>query len=83
LAYTTDQISKRHVIQARFDSDSVPIRVDNCCSRTISGYIDDFDPTTLKEATNDMKITGFGNTVTNIKYTGTLTWHITDDDDVV
>ena len=44
----------------RFDTDSVPIKIDNCCTQTMSGYISDFIPSTLKEV-NDRYVNGFGN----------------------
>jgi hypothetical protein len=62
-----------------FDSDSVPIRVDNCCSRTLSGSLHDFDKSTLTPTTSDMTITGFGGTKTRITHTGTIIWRIHDD----
>jgi GAG-pre-integrase domain len=62
-----------------FDSDSVPIRVDNCCSRTLSGSLHDFDKSTLIPTENDLTIKGFGGTETQITHTGTIIWHIHDD----
>jgi hypothetical protein len=62
-----------------FDSDSIPIRVDNCCSRTLSGSLHDFDKTTLTSAATNMIITGFGDTETRITHTGTIIWNIHDD----
>jgi hypothetical protein len=37
-----------------FDSDSSPIQIDNCCTQTISGYKEDFIPTTLKMPITNM-----------------------------
>jgi hypothetical protein len=31
----------------RFDTDSYPIKIDNCCTQTMSGFKDDFIPHTL------------------------------------
>jgi hypothetical protein len=67
---------------ATFDSDSIPIRVDNCSSRTISGYKTDFVETTLQDVTTSMTITGFGNTQTSITHIGTIRWTILDDDGI-
>lgn len=68
----------------QFDSDSVPIRIDNCCSRTLSFCKNDFDLTTFKEIPSDQKVVikGFGNTLTTITHSGTISWHITDDNGV-
>jgi hypothetical protein len=62
-----------------FDSDSVPIRVDNCCSRTLFGSPHDFNKSTLTPTTSDITITGFGWTETRITHTGTIIWYIHDD----
>ena len=64
--------------QAQFDSDSVPIRIDNCCSRTISCSMKDFDTSTLTPTSNQY-IKGFGHTNTEITHTGTIIWKVRDD----
>jgi hypothetical protein len=65
-----------------FDSDSFPIRIDNCCSRSISFSKQDFDVNTLVKAPLDMSIKGFGDTSTPIMHIGTIVWRILDDKDI-
>jgi hypothetical protein len=65
----------------RFDSDSVPIKVDNCCTQSMSHNINEFIRGTLKRV-HYKKVKGFGNSITDITYIGTLRWVITDDDGV-
>jgi hypothetical protein len=62
----------------RFDSDSLPIKIDNCCTQTISGYREDFIPTTLKQVEH-LHVNGFGNTRTAITHKGTVKWVVIDD----
>jgi hypothetical protein len=66
-----------------FNSDSVPIRVDNCCSRTLSGSLHAFDKTTLTPTITNMTISVFSGTETKITHTGTIVWHIHDDHGVI
>jgi hypothetical protein len=63
----------------RFDSDSAPIKIDNCCTQTISGYLSDFTPSTLKNVHN-LHGNGFGDSKTPISQKGTLRWIVTDDE---
>jgi hypothetical protein len=65
-----------------FDSDSIPIRVDKCCSRTLSGSIHDFYRSTIKRVSTNMTITGFGGSETRITHAGTIVWNIRDDDGI-
>jgi hypothetical protein len=62
-----------------WDTDSYPIRVDNCCTRTISFNLNDFDSNTLEPVTN-RTVSGFveGST-TAIEQKGTIKWKILDD----
>jgi hypothetical protein len=62
----------------RFDSDSSPIKIDNCCTQTISGFREDFIPTTLKQVEH-LHVNGFGNTRTAITHKGTVKWVVIDD----
>jgi hypothetical protein len=62
----------------RFDSDSVPIKIENCCTQTMTGYRDDFIPSTIV-AINGKHVTGFAQTKTRISHIGTVKWNITDD----
>jgi hypothetical protein len=62
-----------------WDSDSFPIRVDNCCTKTISFDINDFDKESLEPVLN-RTVSGFveGST-TAIEQKGTIRWKILDD----
>jgi hypothetical protein len=62
----------------RFDSDSSPIKIDNCCTQTISGFQKDFIPSTLQNVSN-LHVNGFGNTRTAISQKGTVKWVVIDD----
>jgi hypothetical protein len=62
----------------RFDSDSSPIKIDNCCTQTISGYEKDFIPTTLCKV-NNLHVNGFGNSKTAITHQGNICWTVIDD----
>jgi hypothetical protein len=65
----------------RWDTDSYPIKVDNCCTRSISFDINDFDPDTLVP-TSDLSVSGFvGDANTPILQMVTIVWHIVDDQD--
>ena len=67
--------------QARFDTDSGSIGIDNRCSACISHLIEDFEPGLLKPCNRVVK--GFGGSrTTNIK-TGTIVWSWEDDAGVV
>jgi hypothetical protein len=62
----------------KFDTDSFPIKIDNCCSRTISHVKSDFIINTLVPVYNTW-VKGFGNTKTQITYKGTIRWRVLDD----
>jgi GAG-pre-integrase domain len=64
---------------SRFESDSFSIKIDNCCTKTISGYKEDFIPDTLTTV-SDKVVKGFGNTITSITHTGTIKWTFLDDE---
>jgi hypothetical protein len=55
----------------RFESDSVPIKVDNCCTQSITGYIEDFVEGTIKTDENK-QVRGFGKTINKIMHQGTI-----------
>ena len=59
-----------------FDSDSFPIRIDNCATKCITNDKDDFEGSLRK---TDKTIKGIGGTIHGI-YQGTITWNIEDDD---
>jgi hypothetical protein len=63
----------------RFDTDSVLIRVDNCCSRSLSHDISDFLPDTIHDSPQRITIKGFGNSSSPILQCGTIQWRILDD----
>jgi hypothetical protein len=52
IAYTTnivsdtdlDEVAFAYNNSIRFDTDSFPIKIDNCCTQTMSGYKTDFFP---------------------------------------
>ena len=58
-----------------FDTDSFPIRVDNCATATISNRIEDFDGPLSK---SNQKIKGIGGSIGNVQR-GTIKWRIEDD----
>jgi hypothetical protein len=68
---------RRHAI-VRFDSDSKPVKIDNCATRSISYDVNDFIPSTLVEV-QGKKVHGFGGTTTQITKTGTISWWVEDD----
>jgi Reverse transcriptase (RNA-dependent DNA polymerase)/GAG-pre-integrase domain len=74
---TYDQEAHR-IRKTRFDTDSYPIKIDNCCTTTMSGYKHDFEPSTFQPVINKV-VRGFGNTLTPITHTGTVVWSIDDD----
>jgi hypothetical protein len=63
----------------RFDTDSCPVKIDNCCTQTISGFRNDFIPGTLRRV-NNLVVRGFSNSKTNITHMGTVQWTIVDDE---
>jgi hypothetical protein len=66
-------------ITVRWDSDSYPIKIDNCCTKSISFDIKDFEQNSLQDAENK-QVSGFvANTTTPILKTGTIIWNILDD----
>lgn len=66
----------------RFDSDSIAIRIDNCCSRSLSFDKLVFMEGTLRELETKTIIKGFGDSETPINQIGTLRWLIDDDSGV-
>jgi hypothetical protein len=63
----------------RFETDSVPIKVDNCCTQTITGFMEDFVPNTTKTVDNK-QVRGFGHTINKITHQGTVRWVVYDDE---
>lgn len=64
IAYSTANQGTAQVI---FDTDIFPIRVDNCCTRTLSFEINDFLPDTLVTVTNKA-VAGFCSKYNNANY---------------
>jgi hypothetical protein len=63
------------------DSDSVEMKIDNCCGRTLSGHKQDFIKGTLVPVSH-IAIEEY-NTVGIVKYAshqGTILWKVVDDD---
>jgi hypothetical protein len=76
---TTESYQAIGPITLRWDTDSTRIRVDNCCTKSISNEITDFDPTTLVPVVNQFihgTVEGSG---LPIKQVGTIVWKILDD----
>ncbi len=71
-----DELGNHHAL--RVDSDSVPIRIDNCCTRSISYNKHDFIESTLRPV-NQCYVKGFGGSITPITQKGTLAWKMMDD----
>lgn len=83
ICYSAEEKQEFGYDTLRFDSDSVSIRIDNCCSRTISCSMKDFVADTMMPAANKQIIRGFGNTETIITHTGTIEWNIMDDEGIM
>lgn len=76
----TIEASKTKPVGIRFDTDSFKIKIDNCCTRSISPSLDDFiGPMTT---VHGKAIRGFGGTTTPIKHTGTVRWLVDDDEGI-
>jgi hypothetical protein len=65
----------------RFDTDSVPIKVDNCSTHTLTGYKKDFIHDTIKSVLGK-QVRGFGNTISKITLQGTVQWDVYDDEGI-
>lgn len=63
-----------------FDTDSYPIVIDTGCSRSISSYIADFIPDTLRTPTNQqLGIQGIEGSKICVQKIGTIKWCVLDD----
>jgi hypothetical protein len=49
----------------QLDVESVPIKVDNCCTQLITGYMSNIVPGTVREVTNK-QVRGFSKTISKI-----------------
>jgi hypothetical protein len=74
----SSQIRTKTRLMRPFDTDSVKIRIDNCCSRTISGYKSDFIKGTMKPVKN-MIVEGFSGAKEAATHTGVIKWTVLDD----
>jgi hypothetical protein len=63
----------------RFDTDSVAIKIDNCCTRTMTCSKADFVTGTLVPI-KEKQVKGYGGTLTDITHQGTIKWRIADDE---
>jgi GAG-pre-integrase domain len=63
----------------RFDTDSYPVKIDNCCTQMMSGYKEDFVPGKLISI-HGKHVIGFANTKTSITHKGTISWKVADDE---
>jgi hypothetical protein len=70
--YHTDK--KEHI---DFGTDSFPVKVDNCASRTMSYCCSDFIQSSMRKVTQK-GVRGFGKTITPITHIGTIRWQIYD-----
>jgi hypothetical protein len=66
--------------KVRFDTDSFEIKVDNCCTRSITPYVGDFVGTVTP--VHGHSVRGFNGQSTKITNMGTVRWTINDDDGV-
>jgi hypothetical protein len=72
------KVNKVHGNSKSCDTDSFPIKIDNCCTQSMSGYKDDFIESTFKRISG-MHVVGFGQTRSTITHSGTVQWSIYDD----
>jgi hypothetical protein len=63
---------------ARFNSDSTPIKIDNCATRTMSNELNDFVVGTIRNV-EDLEVHGYGGHVMPITQMGTIAWYVEDD----
>ena len=70
-----------HIRRARFDSDSVPIAIDNCASRCLTTTADDFLPGTARTLTRPLLVKGLAHLP--VSQTGTVAWELQDDQGLV
>jgi len=70
--------STRHGLnQLHFDTESAPIRIDNCCSKCITNDIKDLIPSSIKKTTKMVR--GFNGKECAATCRGTLRWSWDDD----
>jgi hypothetical protein len=74
------KLKNHDVMMDPFDTDSLEVMIDNCCSRTLSGHKSDFIKDTLRTVTN-MAVEGYSSTgnLETVTHAGTIRWYIIDD----
>jgi hypothetical protein len=82
LELATHEQNKQYDRHIDLGTDSFPIKVDNCASRTMSFNKRDLIPNTLKRVTSK-GVRGFGNTVTPITHIGTIQWPVHNDEEML
>jgi hypothetical protein len=73
-----DDLALAYNNTVRFDTDSFPIKIDNCCTQTMTGYKTDFIPSTLVPITGK-NVTGLAKTQTKISHIVTVSWKVADN----
>jgi hypothetical protein len=61
-----------------FDTDSKPVKIDNCCTKSMSCSMDDFVPNSLKIDRNK-NVHGYGGSLAPFAHQGTIQWSFKDD----
>jgi hypothetical protein len=64
-----------------FDTDSFSIKIDNCCSKTMSGVLTDFVPGSLRSI-SPKPVMGYDGAHSYITKMGTIRWVVVDDDGI-
>jgi hypothetical protein len=74
------QVNTHNNIMLPLDSDSVEIKMDNCCSRTLSGRKNDFVKGSLTKVHN-LSVEGYSTLEENeeVAHEGTIKWTVLDD----
>jgi Reverse transcriptase (RNA-dependent DNA polymerase)/GAG-pre-integrase domain len=68
-------------LEMGFDTDSFAVKIDNCCTRTMSFCKEDFVPGSMVPVHN-LSVKGYGGTNTNITHQGRIKWKFQDDEGV-
>jgi hypothetical protein len=78
IANAIDASSSGRKAEMLFDTESFPIKIDNCCTRTMSHRKRDFVVGSMKPVQN-LTVKGYGGSNTSITHHGTISWTIQDD----
>lgn len=76
IAYTAS--SQGNTEKTVFDTDSFPIKIDNCCTRTMTPHRRDFVKGSITPVHNKF-VSGYGGSLTKITHKGTVAWKVLDD----